>query len=552
MHFTKNTIASIALLIVCNTVLAQLSGGLESNIVWYTNDAKIKLDPIEAKNKVRSNNYLGLDYAAKKFTFGLQAEAYQSKAILNYAPTFKGANLATYYANYKNDSIGIDVTVGHFYEQFGSGLVLRSWEDRPLGIANSIVGAKVKYHPTNNIELTALYGKQRNGLGFQVADGSIFGVNAEANITQLLKAKKAQYTVGGSFVNRNNPSIINAVKANTYLTSARASMQLGAFQADVEYAFKSADALVEFGNIKPQFQFDGDAYLLNASYSKKGFGISGNFRRLENFGIYSQRNYMGNIYNQGIVNYTPSLTKQYDYSLTNIYVYAAQPNIGFEPDRNKAGEIGGQVEAVYQLKPKSKLGGKLGTTLTLNFAQYHGLQGTYIAAERKYKANLAAFGVKYYSELGAEVRKKWTPKLTTILTYLNQYYNAKYVAETVGTVTANTVVVENIIKLKKGNSIRQELQHQWANGENRNWAAALLEYNYGSRYTFYITNLYNYGNTNTNQKLHFYNAGIAYKLNALRLQANYGRQRGGLVCLGGVCRFVPQSAGVSLSINYSF
>jgi hypothetical protein len=31
-----------------------------------------------------------------------------------------------------------------------------------------------------------------------------------------------------------------------------------------------------------------------------------------------------------------------------------------------------------------------------------------------------------------------------------------------------------------------------------------------------------------------------------------GRQRGGLVCVGGVCRFVPESSGLTLTFNTSF
>ena len=548
-----NKIISILIcLISFKSTVAQLTGGFESNAAWYVDDAKIKLETIEAKDKLRANNYLRLDYAVKHFTFGVQAEAYLSKALLNYSSKFKGANIANYYANYKNDSVGLDITLGHFYEQFGSGLALRSWEDRQLGIANSIAGIKVKYQPVNGIQFTGLYGKQRNGLGFNFSDGTILGINSDISLSNIFKAKKWQYSVGISYVNRKDSSSFSNLSPNNYLTSARVGVQKGAFSADVEYAFKSTDALVEFGKIRPDLQFDGDAYLVNAAYAAKGFGINANFRRLENFAVYSQRNLAGNIYNEGVVNYIPSLTKQYDYSLTNIYVYAAQPGLSFEPDRNKAGEIGGQVDVLYRFKPKTFFGGKYGTILSINFAEYHGLKGLYDAAGRKYKADLAAFGKKYYHEAGAEIRKKWSPKVTSNFTWLNQFYNAKFVEETVGEVNANTIVLENTIQFKKVRSLRFELQHQWADGGFKNWAAAQVEYNLGTRWSFFAADLYNYGNNDTNNKLHFYNAGSVYKSNAFRLQLSYGRQRGGLVCVGGVCRFVPQSVGLNLALNYSF
>ncbi len=548
----RQSISLLLVLFLSATAHAQLSGGFESNSSYYIDDNKIKLEQIEAENRLRSNNYLRLDYKYKHFTTGLQLEVYEPKALLNYSPNFKGAGLGTYYINYKNDSIGLDVTAGHFYEQFGSGLVLRTWEDRQLGIANSLAGGRVKYSPLKSVVLTALYGKQRNGLGFDFTDGSVLGLNTDVDLSELLKAKKFTYNIGLSCVNRRQQTDVGSLPASTYLTSVRGSVQKGGFTADAEYAFKSQDALVEFGNVRPELPFDGDAYLFNLGYSKKGLGINATFRRLENFAVYSQRNLAGNVYNEGFVNYVPALTKQYDYSLGNIYVYAAQPAIGFEPNRNKAGEVGGQLDLIYQFKKETPLGGKYGTNVSINYAQWHGLKGVYDAGQRKYKADLLGFGQKYYHEVSLEIRKKLHPKLTSVFTYLNQYYNARYVAEEVGEVNAHTTIIENTLKVGKANSIRWELQHQWAVGGFKNWAASQVEFNVKSTWSFFAIDLYNYGNDDTNERIHYYNVGLAFKPNAVRVQASYGRQRGGLVCVGGVCRFVPESAGLNLSVNVAF
>lgn len=550
MHLQRIFFILFISIISFNTY-AQLSGGFESNSSLYIDDKKIKLEQIEAQNRFRSNTYLRLDYRLGKFTAGVQAESYEPKALLNYSPNFNGANLATYYLNYKNDSIRLEVTAGHFYEQFGSGLIFRTWEDRQLGIANSIAGARVKYAPVKTLQLTALYGKQRNGLGFDFTDGAVLGVNAELDVATILKAKKIKYDVGISYVNRHEESGNNKL-SSTYLTSVRGKLQKGGFTTSIEYAFKSADALVEFGNVRPELQFDGDAYLINIGYSKKGFGVNASIRRLENFSFYSQRNLSGNVFNQGVVNYIPSLTKQYDYSLTNIYVYQSQPGLRFEPGRNKAGEIGGQVDVIYQFKKETPLGGKYGTNVSANFAQWHGLNGLYEASTRKYKADLFAFGEKYYRETSIEIRKKWSQKLLSVITYLNQYYNTKFVEERIGEVAANTVVIDNLLKVGKRNSVKWEIQHQWATGELKNWAASQLEFNLGERWSFFAIDLYNYGNADDAKRIHFYNMGAVFKKDAVRVQASYGRQRGGLICVGGICRFVPQSAGLNLSLNVSF
>ena len=44
------------------------------------------------------------------------------------------------------------VTVGDFYEQFGSGLILRAWEDRALGFNNSLGGARVTFNIKDIVE----------------------------------------------------------------------------------------------------------------------------------------------------------------------------------------------------------------------------------------------------------------------------------------------------------------------------------------------------------------------------------------------------------------
>ena len=42
------------------------------------------------------------------------------------------------------------LTGGYIYTQFGTGLTFRSYEERPLGIDNALVGLEVDYHLTEN------------------------------------------------------------------------------------------------------------------------------------------------------------------------------------------------------------------------------------------------------------------------------------------------------------------------------------------------------------------------------------------------------------------
>lgn len=529
---------------------AQFSGSIDSFTSWYLDDDKIKLEDFEAENRLRTNTYLNLDYQWNQFTTGIQIESYEKIALLNYSPKFEGTNLGNYYLNYMSNNSKFEITIGHFYEKFGNGLLFRSWEDKPLGIANSIVGGKIKWNPIDEIELKTFYGKQRNGFSNDFTNSTVFGIDANIKFSDLLKIKGNSFGIGLGYLNRNEETEI--YPRNVYLNSTRAYFKRKNISFDVEYVFKSKDALVEFETVNPNFLFDGDAFLFNFNYSKKGIGISVNLRRMENFGFYSQRDLNRNSFNEGLLNYIPSLTKQYDYSLTNIYVYQAQPFIVFEPEGNKAGEIGGQFDLFYTFKKGSFLGGKTGTSIALNYSNWYGLKGRFDAEQRKYEAEFIGFGEKFYTDGSLEIRKNLSSKWTSIFTFLNQYYNAKFVEETTGEVRSNTIVWDNQYNFISSKTIKIELQHQWAEGGFGNWAGNLVEYNFNSNWSIFSSNLYNYGNKDKSEQINYYTFGGAFSNNATRIQLSYGRQRGGLICVGGVCRFVPESAGFNLNFNYSF
>ncbi len=82
----------------------------------------------------------------------------------------------------------------------------------------------------------------------------------------------------------------------------------------------------------------------------------------------------------------------------------------------------------------------------------------------------------------------------------------------------------------------------------KNWAAGTLEYNASTKLAFFATDMYNYGSTED----HFYNFGTSYTKSKTRVALSYGKQRGGLLCVGGVCREVQASTGFNLSLLTSF
>ena len=525
-----------------------LSIGFESNSQYYLDDEKT--GDFNEPERFRSNNYLKVDYFYSNFFVGFQAEGYAPDALLNYAPNLDESNIALYYGGYKSEKL--EITAGYFYEQYGSGLILRSWEDRQLGINNALRGGRFKFRPKSVIELSGFYAKQREG--FDVSDGDIIGFNSEINVSEWLKSDQVSLGIGFSYVGRKQATTIEnpEFKDLTNAFSGRVDYSKGNFFSSLEYVHKSADAVFNpdggIANTK-----DGNALELNLGYTKRGLGVNATFRRMENMSFYSDRSATGNDFNSNVINYIPALTKQHDYLLTNIYVYQAQPQVSFkDASLIKVGEIGGQLDLFYQIKKASFLGGKYGTKIAFNYSYWAGLKGYYDYANLEYDVDFLGFGKKYFSDLSLEVRKKWSRNWSSIFYYVNQFYNKKFVEEMSGEIKTNIFVGESTYKMSKGKVLRFELQHLWTQDDRKNWVGGTVEFNVNSSLAFYINDVYNYGSDKVLEKIHYYNVGGSYVFGAHRVALNYGRQRGGLICVGGVCRVVDDCSGLSANVVLSF
>ncbi|GIM50221.1 DUF6029 family protein [Capnocytophaga stomatis] len=545
---------------------SQLRVGFESNSQYYIDDNKIKLNEFETENRFRSNNYLKIDYRVKNFEFGLQGESYAPKALLHYNPQLKDYHIGTAFARYNNLQKGIDIIAGHFYEQFGSGLALRFWEDRALGINNALFGGRIKWNLQDIFQLKVLGGRQRIGMGFDFSKGFIMGSDAELDISQLLKKEVYTLKVGGSFTMRNEDISKKQPlsEKNTSIFGFRTDYSGEKFNFSGEYLYKTKDIHFEQEEFFPKINRTGNALLLNMGYNNgDNVAFNLNLRRLENFRFFSQRNLVDNIYNYGMINYIPALTKQYEHSLQNIYVYQAQPQMAYYSYLKKQGEIGGQFDLFYEAPSGSFLGGSTGASFAINGSYWAGIKNnvkTTIVTDKYGIENeevalsspIIGFGEKYYHDIAIEYRKPFSDHFTTIFSYLNQYYNSSLIIQKPYQVKAHTISAEGTYFLSDTQSIRLEMQHQWANEDLKNWIGNTLEYIPNSQWSFFVSDLYNYGNDDKAKRIHYYNVGTSFSYKATRVALSYGRQRGGVLCVGGVCRIVPESAGLTLNITTNF
>ena len=206
---------------------------------------------------------------------------------------------------------------------------------------------------------------------------------------------------------------------------------------------------------------------------------------------------------------------------------------------------------IHNVKKGSFIGGKHGANLSLNLSSWYNLDGDYSYNPLNYNTDFLGFGQKYFSEQSIELRKKWSEKFSNILLFVNKYYNKRYVQEKIGEINSQIIVVDNTIKLKDKKSVRFEIQHLFNKDDMKNWYGYGLEYNFNFNFSAYFNNMVNYQNIE-DQKPNYYSFGTSYSKNSSRFSISYGKQRGGLLCYGGICRYVPAFMGVSFSINTSF
>jgi hypothetical protein len=528
----------------------QVHGNFQVDAQYYKTDSAI--GAYEVPEKMLSNAFANLIYTNGDFSAGLRYESYLDP-MLGYDPRYKGNGIPYWFANYKAEIF--EVTVGNFYEQFGSGMILRSYEERNLGFDNAFSGIRIKVTPYKGVTLKGLIGKQR--FFWDQGPGIVRGFDAGLYLNDILPSlanSKTRIELGGSFVSKyqaseeiaNDTGYIYKLPENVGAFSSRFNISRGKFALSGEYAYKINDPVALNNFIyKP-----GNALLLTATYSQKGLGVILSSKWMDNMSYKSKRTETGNFLD---VNYLPALTKQHIYTLPAMYPYSTQPN----------GEMAIQAQVNYNLKKNTPLGGNYGTDLAVNFSTINSIVKNPVGSDTTigrggtlgYKTKFMAMGdQRYFTDFNIEVLHKFNKLFKGNFSYVNLVYNQDVIAGHTGEpiLYAQIALADLTLKVQKHNAIRLETQHLWTHQDKLNWALALLEYDVAGKWFFVASDQYNYGNDDADLRFHYYNLAAGYTGKANRVQLSYGKQREGIVCVGGVCRQVPASNGFSISITSSF
>ena len=548
-----------------------ITGNFQIDAANYTKDTTIGADP--GGQVARYNSFGNVNYAYGNFTAGVRFESYQPP-LLGYLPGYTGTGIPYKYARYRHKDI--DVTVGSFYDQFGSGMCFRSYEDRGLLYDNAMNGMRVIYTPKDGITLKGIIGRQRTY--FDLSPGVVRGLDGEINITQLLnnyrsrpevndstpvgsdsaKIKaplKTQVIVGGSFVSKyqadQDPTLV--LPENVGCGAGRINIIRGGFNFYTEGTYKINDP-----SYQNQFSYkDGKGLYSSASFASNGgltFLVTG--KVIDNMSFRSDRNATNTI---DMINYSPSITKNHTYMMLAYVPYASQLN----------GEIGGSAEVQYKFKKGTPLGGKYGTEISINASAMYAPDTIGLPSQSdsirhyKYRVDYTKLGKEYFHDFNIEINKKINKKLKFTFIYSTQYINQAAVQYNTlekrdhPDVNSHIIVTDVTWRYKTGKALRFEGQTFQTNDRvndygNKSWVTGLVEWTPSSNWFVIVADQINYNNPDEAKRVHYYYGSIIHVSGPTRITISYGRQRAGIFCAGGVCRFVPSANALSISISTSF
>jgi hypothetical protein len=331
------------------TEKGQFSGNFQMNTQFYLRDDKIGASTTQyLREKSSTEAWLFMNYKLKGFNFTVRYDLFNNSPLFNPFQAYTNQGLGYWEITKEIDKFSI--TGGYFYDQFGTGLIFRAYEDRNIGIDFAVQGARIVYTPTENLRLKVFTGRQK--YRFDTREPVIKGGNIEY---RLPVSENAILDMGTSLVNRtldqNTMSqVANTINGytlekrfnptyNVYSWNLYNTLNYKKFTLYLEYCNKSPEAILDYSSTL--VKKGGNIYYASLSYATKGLGINGQIRRIETYPLRVNPLEIQPFPNSAVINYMPALTRQNTYRLLARYnsvvqdlgENAAQLEITFKPNK---------------------------------------------------------------------------------------------------------------------------------------------------------------------------------------------------------------------------
>ncbi|MCC6720670.1 MAG: hypothetical protein IT243_00595 [Bacteroidia bacterium] len=546
----RKVIVSLILLFAVVKMQAQnqgkFSGNFQSSFNIFVVDSNIGVtestSPQYATQKTSAEAFLFMNYTNYGFNISARYDLFNNSNLLNPGGSYTGEGLGFWQITKEIDKLSL--TAGYFYEQFGSGIVFRAYEDRLIGIDYAVQGISAKYKINDNFIIKGFTGRQKgfqaNRFGF--ANQIIKGVNAEGQRS----VKNTHFSGGVSFVNRtlDNESMakiaseINSMpdiykrfnpKYNVYAYNTYLNTTIKNFNINLEYVGKTKEAVRNQISAELENK-SGKVIQANIGYSKSklgkkrkgGIGINYQYRYIDNYSFFISPNVKTL---EGLLGFVPSLTQQSTYRLLARYMAQAI----------NTGEKGHQADINITLDKNN--------SILINLADIKELNSSRLFRE-------------YYIDYSIKIDKNLRVKAgVQTLIYNQAIYQGKPGHANVKTITP---FAEINYKLNKKYSLRSEIQYLNTKQDYGSFANVLLELNVSPHYSFSVSDMINVkpnryeDNPVPNKILHYYSFFGKYNINTTSFTLAYIKQVEGVNCSGGVCRLEPAFSGVRFTITSNF
>lgn len=562
---------SIVMLLVlmgtCNWALGQSKDsdkGQFSGNLLMTYQKYIRDDSIGANTKVYKENtasadaWLFMQYRIKGYSFILRYDAFNNSPLLDPQDAYTNHGIGFWQINKSVDKL--DITMGSFYDQFGTGILFRAYEQRQIGIDYAIQGMRLKYNINDKWAIKGFAGNQKGNIKnrFGYANQVISGLNVEGNLDLGKDSKFGALQVGASGVNRTLDretmdrlvGTINTYdladrfypKYNVYGGNAYFTYTKDNFSWTVEGNVKSKEAILEDDS---KFRLKGGKVLYTSmSWGKGGWnlgkqkasvGLNIQARHVDHFSFRTAPT--ENLLN-GLVSYLPSMTRQNTYRLLSRYNAPGQA----------MGEDG--IQGEIEFKPRK------GTQIFFN--------GSYVQTLASNGKLNKATGVmeaeKLFSENYIEVVQKIGKHDKLKLGVQRIVYNqTRYESEPEYVpVKTFTPFGEWLHTMNQGKSLRVEWQYLNTKNDQGSFANLMIEMFVNKNLSIAVADMVNvvphrYERMIIADKvLHYPTFFIGYTEKNTVFTLAFLKQQQGVNCSGGICREEPAFSGVRFTVSSNF
>lgn len=529
-----------------------ISGSLESNVNFYLRDTLRGATNIPQYDRqlVGTDTWLNLRANAYGFDLGLRFDLFINSALLNPTSSYTDQGIGRWYIGRK---IGkLDILGGYIYDQFGSGIIYRSYEERPLLIDNALVGVRLGYALGDDWKIKGVAGRQKNLFGLY--SSTLRGINIEgfeaigkegkvtiapgAGVIHKTLADEQMDALAGTLGQYTPEDFIDSVPFNTWSFTAYNNMTFGRFSWYVEGAYKTREVINDI--YAPRTLWTGDTsigkfvlapgYVLYStlSYAGGGLGISAQYKRTHNFTFRADPFVT---LNRGFISFLPPMSRVNTYRLTSRYSPATQD----------------LDEQAWQLDVRYAVSKTFSLLVNLTHITRPSADGS---GDDLYSDN---------RDLYTEVFTQFTLKKPRVWTLIGgvqyQEYDQELYLGKPGSpkLIAVTPYADFLYKFDAKHSLRIETQYMNTDQDFGSWVYGLAEYSISPHWIFELSDMWNIAPAKDGaKKLHYPTVGVVYSDGPTRYALRYVKQVEGIVCSGGICRLEPAFSGFKMNVTSSF